>query len=258
MFTVINECQVRLNTDDLALWRDAGLVIDNVGMICPSNTPLTGITQRQRPTMREDMVSNALVWILSKVVNFIAVRDGIVDDTDDSLPAYNRNKQRSLMNRWDQLNSELGVWYAGLPETFRPVAKLSANACPFSELWYSMPMCGSAIQHYHLARILLLANKPTDSTFVRRSLASKISSIRSSHNDELRFHSYEICGVAAARPEGSVRIHSLQPLYVAGQCLTETRERHAVLEVLRDIETDLGWATEYRVNQLLKDWGWER
>ena len=54
-----------------------------------------------------------------------------------------------------------------------------------------------------------------------------------------------------------MRIHQIQPLFVVGQCLTHERERRAVLELLRGIERDLGWATEYRVQQLLKDWGWD-
>jgi hypothetical protein len=48
----------------------------------------------------------------------------------------------------------------------------------------------------------------------------------------------------------------VQPLFVAGQCLTETRERRIILDLLRGIESDLGWATDYRVRQLLKEWGW--
>lgn len=60
-----------------------------------------------------------------------------------------------------------------------------------------------------------------------------------------------------SRPEASVRVHQTQPLFVAGQCLSQSHERHLILELLRGIETDLGWATEYRVQQLLKDWGVE-
>ena len=63
-------------------------------------------------------------------------------------------------------------------------------------------------------------------------------------------------GIACSRPEASVRVHSTQPLFVAGQCLTHYSERKVVVDLLRSIETDLGWATEYRVEQLIKEWGW--
>lgn len=59
-----------------------------------------------------------------------------------------------------------------------------------------------------------------------------------------------------ARPDSSVRIHSLQPLFVSGQCLTDAKERRLIVRLLRDVESDLGWATGYRVKQLLKEWGW--
>ena len=65
-----------------------------------------------------------------------------------------------------------------------------------------------------------------------------------------------LSGIACSRPEASVRVHSTQPLFVAGQCFTHHREREVVLNLLRSIEIDLGWATEYRVEQLIKEWGW--
>jgi hypothetical protein len=111
------------------------------------------------------------------------------------------------------------------------------------------------MQHYHMARILLLINKPHESTSRRATITNRLNSYRSIEN-EIRLHSREILGIGLARPEGSVRINSLQPLFVAGQCLTDPRERRTTIRLLRAIDADLGWATEYRVKQLLKEWGW--
>ena len=111
------------------------------------------------------------------------------------------------------------------------------------------------MQHYHMARILLLVNKPHTSTGRRGTIANRLHSYRSIESD-IRYHSREILGISLSRPDGSVRIHSLQPLFVSGQCLTDTCERRIVIRLLRGVETDLGWATEYRVNQLLREWGW--
>jgi hypothetical protein len=110
------------------------------------------------------------------------------------------------------------------------------------------------MQSYYMARVILLMNKPHESTARRSTLASRLHSYRIIES-EVRHHSHEICGVALGRPEGSVRIHQVQPLFVSGQCLTEPRERRIILDLLRGIESDLGWATDYRVKQLLKDWG---
>jgi hypothetical protein len=107
-----------------------------------------------------------------------------------------------------------------------------------------------------MARILLLINKPHESTAKRISVTNRLKSYPSIET-EIRFHSHEICGISLSRPEASVRIHSIQPLFVSGQCLTEPRERRTVLHLLKRIESDLGWATEYRVKQLLNEWEWD-
>jgi hypothetical protein len=218
--------------------------------------------------MREDMISNALIFLMSKIVNYIGSGDSIdhVYPQDPASPAGMIGiNQMLLLQRWKELEKELEVWHAGLPDTFKPVARLppvtngsipvdSARAI-FSEIWYSIPMCASTMQSYHMARTILLINRPHESTARRSTLSDRLHSYRAIER-EVRYHAHEICGISLGRPEGSVRIHQVQPLFVAGQCLAEDRERRVVLDLLREIEGDLGWATDYRVKKLLKEWGW--
>jgi hypothetical protein len=219
--------------------------------------------------MREDMIANALVWLMSKIINYIASGDSIdhVFPQDRASPnGIIGINHMILLERWKELEKELDIWYQGLPDTFKPCARLppvtdgsvpsDSPRAVFSEIWYSMPMCASTMQSYYMARIILLVNKPHESTARRSTLAARIQSYRTIES-EVRHNSHEICGIALGRPEGSVRIHQVQPLFVSGQCLVDARERRAVLSLLRDVETDLGWATEYRVKQLLKEWGWD-
>lgn len=218
--------------------------------------------------MKEDMISNALIWLLSKIVNFIDAGDQIHvapagGPAEQGPIGYSQN---TLLERWYRLHSELDAWYNGLPETFQPCARLEPprvphrandiDDCPFPEVWFSMPMCASTMQHYHMARIILLINKPHESTARRTTVTDRLKSYRSIES-EIRLHSYEICSISMSRLDASSRIHSLQPLFVSGQCLTETRERRTIFRSLRGIEADTGWATEYRVKQLLKEWEWE-
>lgn len=51
--------------------------------------------------------------------------------------------------------------------------------------------------------------------------------------------------------------HSVQPLFVAGKCFTDPQERGLMVELLREIENERGWATDYRVRQLLKEGAWD-
>ncbi|KAJ5145708.1 transcriptional regulator family: Fungal Specific TF [Penicillium bovifimosum] len=264
----INECHTRLNTDDTVLWTEAGLLIDSAGYIRPSNTGAAGYPEDE-DVMKEDLISNGLVWILSKIVNFVSSGDNMQLSDNRSVPGPLGVSQQALLERWHRLESELDVWYNGVPETFRPCARVDAfktkhhrpvneieDISTLQEIWYSLPMCASAMQHYHMARILLLINKPHESTSGRSTIALRLQSYRSIEA-EIAFHSREIVGIGLSRPDGSVRINSLQPLFVSGQCLTDPRERRTTVRLLRSIESDLGWATEYRVQQLLKEWAWD-
>lgn len=218
--------------------------------------------------MKEDLISNALIWILSKIVNFISAGDNV--DPNQSVDTGPLGvSQQVLLERWFRLEAELDAWHSGLPDTFQPCARIKPSQHPqhepdpnddevatFPEVWHCIPMCSATMQHYHMARILLLINKPHDSTSRRSTIANRLNSYRSIES-EIRFHSREILGISMSHPQSTVRIHSLQPLFVCGQCLTQPRERRLIVRLLRDIEVDLGWATEYRVKLLLKDWGWD-
>lgn len=251
-----------MHTEDLALWTEAGLQIDSLGFVCASTA-----NAGRRPgeeVMKEDTISNALVWIISKIINFINPSNnahvnssGAVNASPLGLP------QQVSLERWYRLEAELDMWYKGLPETFHPCARIglpeSANqsdgftddASSLSEIWYSIPMCSSAMQHYHMGRILLHIHKPPQPSGTTNPITKRYNTT------DIQSHSREIVGIAMGCPAGSVRINSLQPLFVSGQCLTDPSERRMVLRLLQDIEVDLGWATEYRVKQLLREWGWD-
>jgi len=47
-------------------------------------------------------------------------------------------------------------------------------------------------------------------------------------------------GIGLSRPEATVRVHAVQPLFVAGQYLEHHSERKVVLDLLRRIEDDTG------------------
>lgn len=258
LYVVINETTTRLDPEDVNLWRTAGLALDRAGFVNPSNVPEYDRAENGEP-MREDMISNALIWLLSKLVNFL-VSSGPTRRTSD-IQSYRGDQQRPSNNNsvesWMRLQEEIEVWYNGLPETFQPSAEIqSIRDARYKEIWYSIPMCASTMQSYHMARILLLVNKPGEPDRTGSGILNMIHSHRNIE-EELRYHCSKICGIALGRSEGATRVHMLQPLYVAGLCMTDTREQRIVVELLKEIETDLGWATEYRVKRLVEVWKWE-
>lgn len=254
-FAVVNETQTRRDAMELSNWCETGLLLDCQGLVS-----LRDSTVEHLP-LREDAISNLLISILAKIVNYLAVGDSVdnVFPQDPSSPTSLLGfNQMTLLGNWQQLERELDEWSQELPDTFTPCARLPANRNPdavFPEIWFSIPMCASTMQSYHMARILLLVNRPQESTAKRATIYSRLHSYRYI-DAEVRYHSQEICGIALSRPEPSSRIHMVQPLFVAGQCLDDIRERQVILELLRDVEKELGWATEYYVQQLLLQWSW--
>ena len=258
---LITEKQTRLDTEDLPMWKDAGLSIDEDGFVRPSNLTDNGLPEGD--SMKEDMISNALIWIMSKIVNFAVAGDA---GPSQGKALWESIDQAAPPGRWIQLERQLENWHAGLPETFKPCAEISPQCAPlelpdgddrsvFTEIWYNMPMCASTMQSYHMARMLLLLNQPHFSTIGRTTFFKRLDSYKCVAAD-IMHHARAICGIAMSRPHSASRIHSVQPLFIAAQSLEAVMERKAVIRLLRAIEHDTGWATAYRVTQLLEYWKW--
>ena len=263
----------KLDTGDLEIWRAAGLQLDSQGLVIPSKD------ERDANAMKDDMVSNALIWIFTKVVNYTAVKERV-----------RQGEQQALAQRCDRLGLELDIWFQGLSERFKPYARYDLiedigdnmdgdmamarpTKIPFASIWYSSKMCASTMQTYHLARILLLVHRTAvgsspayrrhsgtttnENTSGQNSVSAYLENLRS-QNAEIQYRSREICGIAMSSPtKACIYLHQTQTLFVAGQCLTNPRERDVILDLLRRVNLELGWETEYRVEQLLREWGWK-
>ena len=257
LWAFMKESQTKLDTDDMSMWRDAGLMIKDDGYVKLSNFAETGLPEGD--CMQEDMISNALIWIMAKIVNYCNKSAG---SPATDLGPSDSGTQAMARDTWCRLDSELDFWYKGLPDSFRPSAKISSRDFPeklpdgrrsevFSEVWYNIGMCASAMQSYSMARILMLLHQP--SSVGQAPIFKRFGAYKSITADILG-HARNICGIAAARPQNAVRIHAVQPLFTAGQCLETYEERAEVIHLLQDIEHDTGWATEYRVQQLYMYW----
>jgi len=246
------------------------------GYVAPSNDPAL------HDPMTDDMVSNAMVWLVMKLVNFIAAGDDLPPEIS---PLGLGIRQKPLLDYWTSLSSQFDAWHAGLPDGFAPISTIWPDATTTSTTkphiprkWFARPMCASTMQWYHFARIELLHNKPHLSTGTSSSPLSlpatrSPGSLAERHVSyasivaQSRVHASEIISIALAQTDEGVLIHGVQPLYAAGQVLAVPvdgseeagRElgllRRAVVGLLRDVERDTGWATSYRVEQLEAQWG---
>lgn len=64
------------------------------------------------------MIANALVWLIMKLVNFIAAGDDFPHELGLGI------RQKQLLDYWEGLEKQLDVWYEGLPDSFHPTSEV--------------------------------------------------------------------------------------------------------------------------------------
>ncbi|KAJ8115603.1 hypothetical protein OPT61_g2777 [Boeremia exigua] len=252
----INKSHTHLDTEDLSLWKEAGLLIDDQGFLVPNNLI-------ESDYFDDGAICNSLIWLTSKLINFMAAGDEVPDEG----MGWTGIPQSTLLDYWYHLRKQFQVWYDSLPVTFKPSSRMEPTLAPgrplrgenealFPEVWYNIPMCASTMQNYHMSQILLFMNKPHESTQGRSTVCARMNSYQSVLA-ACQKHSREIVGISLAQSDEVVRVYSIQALYTAGQCLADPRERQVVLGLIQDVEADTGYATEYRARQLTEQWQWE-
>ncbi|KAK0921591.1 hypothetical protein LTR57_008610 [Friedmanniomyces endolithicus] len=246
----INNTSTRLDTADLPMWRSAGLKLTPEGFVCPSNPQHPDYTPEN--AMPDDLISNALVWLLQKLVNFIAAGDDVPETLS---PQGLGIRQQELLAYWQSLDEQFRIWHEGLPLSFHATAIHFPTPNPedpskrsIEEKWFPRPMCASTMQSYHFAQIQLLHNKPHLSTShpipiptpkphpyhphepphqsparpVTTSAGSSLAARHASYATILqlsRGHAREIVAIGLGRADEGARIHAVQALWTAGLVL---------------------------------------
>jgi hypothetical protein len=248
--------ETRLDTEDFEIWRAAGLKIDAQGVIDMS---AGGNTEQ----MKDDMISNALLWIFCKVVNYSSI------SKKDDIPITSM-----AVEKWTRLSMELDTWHRGLPSSFKPFARYDVpydlsgldesqragtrRVGPFPCMCFGSRMCASTMQTYHLVKIVLLTQRPPEAvspTNYVSGISTYVERLRS-HHAELQHRAREIFSIAmASATKSCIYLHQTQTLFVAGQCLVDPNEQKVVIDLLQRVNLELGWETQYRIDQLYSEWG---
>lgn len=226
--TLHQEC--RINVENISLWQGMGLPLGQHGELA-----LNLINEAPVETIYFSM----LVYILCKIVNKV-----------------NRN---STPSSWDSVDTDLNQWYKALPPEFlcpitQPLSTIAQESQEPPETWFGSDTCAIAMAFYHMARILQLINEPQKcdpvASYKPRDLLSTYNALQRG----LTHHSGQILSIASGMTGVTVQKYMLQPLYIAGRCVSSEERRH-VVDRLRRIEESLGLATEYRVRDLGEEWG---
>jgi hypothetical protein len=273
----VNNSRTRLDTENLTMWRAAGLAVTDEGTLTYGDTLDTnGSVVPYLPNAREDQFACALIWIVLRTMNFVAPHTDTAAATNSTsglpdtpaMPVNQKGPEAATIHtriaHWKRLRGQLEDWYDSLPFTFQPYATMSTaprnedqadeSKTRFYRLFFSVPMCAAALQLYHFAQILLLLNQPMDETDTR-NLAKRIQIFRNI-SEESEHHSRQICGIALGKPPPAVSRQMVHSLYLAGLCFEQDEDRKVVMELLANVEKETGSSTAQRMKDLRQQWNW--
>jgi len=218
------------------MWRKMGLPLDDMGHF---------VVDFAAETQVEAFFFKALVRLLCQLVNLEA------GDTP----------------QWTRMDDAFNRWYDMLPPSFscsidwpcstaKDEEQIPSTETVYHESWFCSDLCAITMSFYHMARMLLLIHRPVDVFLTGQPQnALDVLSTYYSLQRDLRQHAMKIIPIARAIPDDRVRKNLLQPLYTAGRSLFDTNDRQDLLDILLEIESDLGFATEYRLKDLSGEWG---
>ena len=151
--------------------------------------------------------------------------------------------------RWQQLWQHVSDWYRDRPPALHPTMTVPSSTdttATFPTILFSNPAGISGNQLYHTASILLLQNQP---------IGLRLSMPGRPKPRGILWHARQICGIAISNHHHGAWTNTIQPLWIAGRCMSHPSEHKAILELMERIERESGWGTRTRADDLREFWG---
>jgi hypothetical protein len=258
---VVSHRRTRIDTENLALWRNMGLLVEDDGSLAMNSSPNSLSATPEHA--RDKVLSYTLIRLLCKLIDYLAPLSNLESllVPADSSPVSHRKAE------FIYLESQFNAWLRILSPSFHPDGTFLigqegegiTSGLFGRELWFSNDLCSTTMMYYHMARMLLLIHRPLDllsgATSNSRGISFDLLHTFRDIEQKLQFHASEVISIFCGTPCDAVKLRAIQPLYVAGRCCTSTSDMRLLVEMLRDIQDNLGIATEYRVKALLQEWG---
>ncbi|KAJ0312783.1 hypothetical protein Brms1b_007709 [Colletotrichum noveboracense] len=187
-----------------------------------------------------DMWANYAVYICAQVLDLLAPLakanpGGLFFDGP-------RNDMRYRV-RWMKLWRYVEDWHSRRPSEMQHIMSIpSSDTEPFPKILYSNPAAISGNQLYHTASLLMLQNRPASLRLSPRPRSAL-------------WHARQICGISMTNHHHGAWTNSVQPLWIAGRCMSHPAEHRAILQLLEKIEKESGWGTKWRADDLKEFWG---
>lgn len=182
--------------------------------------------------------ANYAVYLVAQVLDLLA--PVTVDTTNRAGPQFRA--------RWLRLWKLVSSWHNLRPPALHAILVVPSSTSsgrPFPTILFSNPAGISGNQLHHTASILMLQNQPPG---VRISLSSP-------KPRSILWHARQVCGISISNDHHGAWTNGVQPLWIAGKCMSHPEEHKAILNVLERIERESGWKTKWRAEDLKEYWG---
>ncbi|KAK9458463.1 uncharacterized protein V1516DRAFT_693797 [Lipomyces oligophaga] len=168
-------------------------------------------------------------------------------------------RRRNRITKWKALSLQLEYWKDSLSLGFHGNICVHDNSSLFFryETWFSDDICAIAMQFYHMACIMLAINCPSEiflEVFQNNEGRKDFLAATENLHQRLQDHAVSICAIAIANPEQYIKPLMIEPLYMAGRCISNQNDRVTLLSFLTSIQDDYGYNTEYRRTSLIQLW----
>lgn len=181
--------------------------------------------------------SNYAVYLTAQVLDLLAP----LSDTA-ALHVGNRSDP-AFRARWTKLWRYISEWHDARPAPLLPIMTIpSSTKSPFPTVIFSNPAAISGNQLHHTASLLMLQNQPPGVRLTPRPRT-------------ILWHARRVCAISMSNEHHGAWTNGIQPLWVAGRCMSHPEEHRTILELLDRIERESGWRTKWRAEDLKAYWG---
>ncbi|RSL59019.1 hypothetical protein CEP54_007460 [Fusarium duplospermum] len=143
-------------------------------------------------------------------------------------------------SRYDALLEDLTTWTHSKPDSFTPIfISQPSNGQLYPEIWVYNESVAAGLQHYHLARILLLSHNPTIP-----KIGSAKTIAKKKIDREIRNDSNIICGIAESISQvNAAHIIACMAIVLAGDLFQHRNEQESLFHILAKTTKQYGWPT---------------
>ncbi|KAL0780249.1 hypothetical protein CaCOL14_004733 [Colletotrichum acutatum] len=162
--------------------------------------------------------------------------------------SYCYGQEDNHVRSYAQLREDLDVWWKEKPWYFDA---MWANPEPgfLLEEQYITDAAVTGLQHYHLARMLLIAHNPK---------VARLGTAFRAMEEELKQTVRVICGLAVANERTPpAYVNACIAITMAGDRFTDRKEQEELYKILVKTDRRLGWPTHAAQSQIREAWGWE-